>query len=266
MKDKNICKFITYDTEDKLQISNFIYESNLEQIKSNVTIGVNRMFLLVKGECDFIFQGVKFPATVGTLIFGFPTESFSVYAEEPIEYMYISFSGRRGEELLRRFGINKSCRAFHGSEGIIPLWKSTLSRAAEENIDLAAESILLYTFSRFDAGSAEVNEIINRVVTVTEESFSDPTTSITEISRNLGYNAKYISHLFKKKMGVSYSEYIRDIRIKYAVSLFEHGIDSVKNVALLSGFKDPLYFSSVFKKTVGVAPKDYLTALNSAKL
>ena len=47
------------------------------------------------------------------------------------------------------------------------------------------------------------------------------------------------------------------MRIKYAVSLLEHGIDSVKNVAFLSGFSDPLYFSNVFKKVVGVSPKEY---------
>ena len=58
-------------------------------------------------------------------------------------------------------------------------------------------------------------------------------------------------------MGLGYSEHLRNMRIKYAVSLLEHGIDSVKNVALLSGFSDPLYFSSVFKKTVGVSPRDY---------
>jgi two-component system response regulator YesN len=47
------------------------------------------------------------------------------------------------------------------------------------------------------------------------------------------------------------------MRIKYAVSLFDHGLDSIKNVALLSGFFDPLYFSSVFKQVVGVSPTEY---------
>jgi AraC-like DNA-binding protein len=42
------------------------------------------------------------------------------------------------------------------------------------------------------------------------------------------------------------------------VSLLEHGIDSVKNVALLSGFSDPLYFSTVFKKDIGISPKEYM--------
>ena len=47
------------------------------------------------------------------------------------------------------------------------------------------------------------------------------------------------------------------MRLKFAVSLFDNGIDSVKNVALLSGFSDPLYFSTTFKKIMGKTPKEY---------
>ena len=97
---------------------------------------------------------------------------------------------------------------------------------------------------------------------MSEEQFVNSELSITKIAEKLGYNSKYLSHHFKEKMGVTYSEYLRSLRIKYAVSLFEHGIDSVKNVALLSGFADPLYFSNVFKKCIGVSPTDYKNKLS----
>ena len=48
------------------------------------------------------------------------------------------------------------------------------------------------------------------------------------------------------------------MRVKYAVNLCDHGIDSVKNIAFLSGFADPLYFSTVFKKVTGNSPKEYM--------
>ena len=83
------------------------------------------------------------------------------------------------------------------------------------------------------------------------------------IADELSYNSKYISHIFKEKMGISYSEYLRSLRLKFAVSLFDRGLDSVKNVALLSGFSDPLYFSTVFKKGMGVSPKEYRELKNS---
>ncbi|MDD6478723.1 MAG: AraC family transcriptional regulator [Oscillospiraceae bacterium] len=38
-------------------------------------------------------------------------------------------------------------------------------------------------------------------------------------------------------------------------------MDSIKNVALLSGFTDPLYFSTVFKNKTGSSPKTYIKNL-----
>ena len=58
-------------------------------------------------------------------------------------------------------------------------------------------------------------------------------------------------------MHISYSEYLRSFRLKHAISLFELGLSSVKNVAILSGFSDPLYFSTIFKKYIGISPKDF---------
>ena len=66
-------------------------------------------------------------------------------------------------------------------------------------------------------------------------------------------------------MGITYSEYLRNLRIRYAASLFDHGIDSVKNVAFLSGFTDPMYFSGVFKKVTGLSPKEYKKAGKTEK-
>ena len=93
---------------------------------------------------------------------------------------------------------------------------------------------------------------------IAKQSFTDAEFSISTVAEELNYNPKYLSHFFKKKMGITYSEYLRTLRIQYAASLFDHGIDSVKNIAFLSGYTDPLYFSSVFKKVTGLSPKEYM--------
>ena len=38
----------------------------------------------------------------------------------------------------------------------------------------------------------------------------------------------------------------------------EQGVASVKNVAILSGFEDALYFSKVFKQAEGITPSEYI--------
>ena len=215
---------------------------------------------IVYAAVGFTVSWWEFKSNVGELVFGFAGEIIKTREAKNISYMYIDFGGTRGSELLRRFDINKGNRTFGGFDGLIPMWSESLSRASEQTVDLAAESILLYTFSRFTGAIGEANGIIGRIIDITEEHFTSPELSVSEIAKTLSYNSKYVSHLFKERMKISYSEYLRAMRIKYAITLFDHGIDSVKNVALLSGFSDPLYFSSVFKKEIGVSPKEYINS------
>ena len=256
MRD-NICKFVPAGVSAELSVSCFIYESDAEIMKRETKLNCNIAILMVQGAGDVRFDNVAIPFSSGTLIFGLEGERFSVFPKEECEYMYIRFSGLRAAELFRRFNISVANRCFPGFDGLIPLWKESLSRASEQSVDLAAESMLLYALSRLSADLSENDGIVNKIIEISEKNFSDATLSISALADNLGYNSKYLSHVFREKTGVRYSEYLRSLRIKYAVSLIEHGIDSVKNVSVLSGFSDPMYFSTVFKENVGVTPKEY---------
>lgn len=253
----NICKFVPSGALEQLAVSCFIYESNAETMKKPSKLAENIAILVTRGVGSFSIGNTEIPFSSGLLVFGFEGEIFSVATERECEYMYIRFSGLRAEELFRRFDIRVGNRSFSGFDGLIPLWNESLSRATEDTVDLAAESMLLYTFSRLRAEKNVKDGIVAKMVEISERSFTDCALSIAALADELGYNSKYLSHVFREKKGIRYSEYLRSLRIKYAVSLFEHGIDSVKNVAVLSGFSDPLYFSTVFKETVGVSPKEY---------
>ena len=257
MGRRNICKFVEPLAVEALSISCFVLESDPEVMKKPCSLQENCMILVIQGEGHFQFEDIKVPFETGSLIFGWAGECYVVESQTPCEYMYVRFSGERAQKLLRRFNIQENNRSFTGYDGLIPLWRDSLSRASEENIDLASESILLYTFSRLSGVARQRGSLVSEMLEITEEQFNDPELSIASLAETLGYNAKYLSHTFKDKMGIGYTEYLRNLRIKYAISLLDHGIDSVKNVALLSGFTDPLYFSTVFKKSVGVSPKEY---------
>ena len=263
MNNKNICKFISEHSFDKLETHNFIYEANKEAMSQKCIIKSHRAFLIKSGNGAFIIDGKEYPFSTGCLIFAFEGETYFTKADSPCEIMYISFDGARSETLFRRFGIDKNDRLFKGFDGLIPLWYDSVSRASEQNIDLASESILLYTISRLENTKDEQTSLVKKIIEITEENFSDPDLSITSIAEELSYNPKYLSHIFKKKMVMGYSEYLRNFRINYAVSLLNFGIDSVKNIAFLSGFSDPLYFSNVFKKVMGISPKEYKARNNN---
>ena len=164
MNSKNICKFVSNVMDTNLNINCFILETNPEIMMLKYKSVGNRMVLVTKGKGYFNIDREYYEYEKGTLIFIFEGETYSVNFLEETEYMYVDFTGIRAEELFRRFSIRSLNRNFKGFEGLIPLWQESLSRANEKTIDLAAESTLLYTFSRLFGSVAEKNDPVNKAI------------------------------------------------------------------------------------------------------
>ncbi len=81
--------------------------------------------------------------------------------------------------------------------------------------------------------------------------------SIKSISDTLHLNSNYISQLFKKETGVTYSSYITTLRINLAKELLAQPENTVTQVGEQCGFNDYFYFIKTFKKYVGISPSDY---------
>lgn len=257
MNIKNICKFTTGMADDTIEAHSFVFETNPKVMKTQEVLRSNRAILIKKGSVNFTISGTELFVGVGTLIFAFSGESICGEPHEECEYMYIDFDGGRAERLFRKFNVNEKNRVFFNVDGIIPIWYESLANASEENTELATESMLLYAFSRLKI-DLKKDDIIQKIIYITERSFSNSKLSLSLIAEELSYNEKYLSHRFKEKMGVCYNEYLRTYRIKYAVALFNQGIASVTDTAHMTGYADPMYFSKVFKQCVGVAPMQYI--------
>ncbi len=263
MKYKNICKFIEETDTRDLFTKRFVCERTPAAMRNPITAKMYRAVLLSEGECTFYVGEESYLLEKGDMIFMFAGETFFAEPDEKekCEYFYIDFGGIRSEALMKRFGIDNTDRVRREHEGLIPFWRDAIARAADSNIDLVAESVLLYSFSDLAELSAKEDSVAARAAEMVDELFADPSLNLESIAKRLGYNQKYLSHNFKQKMGIGFTEYLRNARIRQAVFLMEHGLESVKNVSYLCGFEDPLYFSGVFKKVVGIPPAAYMKRL-----
>ncbi|OEH91950.1 helix-turn-helix domain-containing protein [Bacillus solimangrovi] len=84
--------------------------------------------------------------------------------------------------------------------------------------------------------------------------------SIKKVANKVHLSHTYFSRLFKKELGISFVEYVTNIRIKRAKWLLSHTNDTIEAIAAQVGFNTPNYFSSIFKKHVGVSPSEYREA------
>ena len=67
----------------------------------------------------------------------------------------------------------------------------------------------------------------------------------------------YLSRLFRKDIGVTFNAYLTKIRIQKAQQLLTDTSIRVSDVSKAVGYSDDKYFSRIFKKHTGVAPRQY---------
>lgn len=81
--------------------------------------------------------------------------------------------------------------------------------------------------------------------------------SLTLLADRFHLNATYLSELFKKQIGTTFSDYLTQVRIGKAAELLRDPQMRLSDIAELVGFANASYLSSVFKKHYGVSPNDY---------
>lgn len=80
--------------------------------------------------------------------------------------------------------------------------------------------------------------------------------SLEELANKFHYNASYFSTLFKDYVGMPFTDYITDLRLKYAHKLLLDSNDKVYVIAQEVGYKDVKYFNKIFKKRYGLTPSE----------
>ena len=103
-----------------------------------------------------------------------------------------------------------------------------------------------------------VAEIENNIIT----NYADCTYELDAYMHSLPFSYDYLRKLFQKERGVTPHRYLIDKRLKMAAELLmtdaNAGARTIGDIAPLCGFRDPLYFSKMFKKKYGIAPRYYL--------
>lgn len=115
----------------------------------------------------------------------------------------------------------------------------------------------LETFIQLKPQAGAYREIIRQVMKIVERDYKKEL-KLADIGKELHINASYISRLFKEEVGVNFSDYVLNYRIKKAkMYLLQNKDASMLTVAEQCGFNSQQYFSKVFKRLVGYSPREY---------
>jgi AraC-like DNA-binding protein len=104
--------------------------------------------------------------------------------------------------------------------------------------------------------SEAVNDFVEKATGLIVEHLSDSEFNIDRLCREMAMSRTLFYVKLKSYTGKSPQDFIRIIRLERAASMLRGG-RNVTDVAALTGFDNPKYFSTVFKKYFGVSPSKY---------
>ena len=161
------------------------------------------------------------------------------YADElerlPSELLRSWRAGREyGMKLLERLSCAEDCETVNALVG-------ALAQAAQA----AADEV-----------QAAVRPEIRAAIDYIEEHISDEL-SIRHVSEIAGYHPAYFSNLFKRELGMSYSDFLAGLRIQRAKEMLTGSGRSLQQISEECGFSDLSYFSAKFKRMTGMTPSQW---------
>lgn len=172
---------------------------------------------------------------------------------DPWSYIYIGFRGR----LATRFDALAS-PVVSVSLNSAALLRALIDR--EDTMEELAAAALFSLLADCYAGCSAKPHYVRRATEMINTGYMGAI-SVESISATLRLDRRYLSRIFKARMGVSVKEYIIAVRMERAMEHLSSG-KSVAMTAELVGYGDAFNFSKMFKKCTGKSPREY-AELNS---
>lgn len=80
------------------------------------------------------------------------------------------------------------------------------------------------------------------------------------VAKELYISESYLCKLFRQEMDTSFTEYLGYIRIRKAMGMIKHTTMKFYEIAEATGFGDPAWFATQFRKVTGISPSQYKAA------
>jgi len=81
--------------------------------------------------------------------------------------------------------------------------------------------------------------------------------TLQQVSSHVFMNPQYFSRIFKKEIGVTYTDYVNNLKILHACKLLETTSYAAYRISSECGFSDQSYFNRVFFNHTKMTPKEY---------
>lgn len=103
---------------------------------------------------------------------------------------------------------------------------------------------------------------LRRAMDFIDEHFTESGLSLAQAAQHAQLTPNYLSALFRQELDCTFTDFITEKRMKEARRLLRSTDKRIGEIALAVGYKDPRYFSTLFKKTQGCTPREIRSRLS----
>ncbi len=218
--------------------------------------------MIVSGSARIYQNGQEFTVRSGDLYLRIPGRSF-LMTDGPtgcLAKRYISLDGTLITDIFsdRRLA-GKTIIAGDGSHAFEELFRRIhliamhREKGFQQQMSVAAFDLIL---SVGKALGTSYPYAVDKALEYVQQNHSREIT-LSRMSDYAGVSIPHLSRLFKQHLHQSPIQYVLTSRIESAKSMLLCTNADIKEIAHRCGFRDQLYFSSVFKKKVGITPSRF---------
>ena len=104
--------------------------------------------------------------------------------------------------------------------------------------------------------SEKDNDIVDFIIKYVNKHYTE-SISLKELADKYNYSSAHISNLFKRKVGINFSEYLQSLRIQESCRLLANTNKNIAEIVNLVGYTDVKFFNKVFKRITGMTPRQF---------
>lgn len=110
---------------------------------------------------------------------------------------------------------------------------------------------------RKENSQGHYRDVVSDAIRYIEEHYSDDELSLNTLSAHVNFSPNHLSAVFRQETGQTFIKYLTDLRMDKAKELLLKTSKKSNEIGLLVGYRDPHYFSYLFKKTQGMTTTQY---------
>ncbi len=102
--------------------------------------------------------------------------------------------------------------------------------------------------------TSRYGEVVDEVLRYIDTNYAEDELSLNTLASHVNISPNHLSMIFSQQTGQTFIKYLTDLRMQKAKELLKCSNKRSSEIALEVGYKDPHYFSYIFKKTQGMTP------------